>query len=135
MIASRTPADFPARCPLCEASTNFAVGTLNAGVQDQGVRDDAMCPACGCLILFSTGILRRIQDCFSRTSALPRPISAQDPFLESFQWDIDSLEVIKLVMEIEEAFDVQIPDDGVESMRTWGDFVRAVDRAYRRQRE
>jgi acyl carrier protein len=33
----------------------------------------------------------------------------------------DSLDVVELVMALEEAFDIEIPDDAIEGMRTIGD--------------
>ncbi|MCG8591571.1 MAG: acyl carrier protein [Proteobacteria bacterium] len=38
----------------------------------------------------------------------------------------DSLDVVELVMAIEEQFDLEIPDEDVESMRTIGDVERYV---------
>ena len=39
----------------------------------------------------------------------------------------DSLDVVELVMALEEAFDIEIPDDAVEEMRTIGDVHRFVE--------
>jgi acyl carrier protein len=39
----------------------------------------------------------------------------------------DSLDVVELVMALEEAFDIEIPDDAVEEMRTIGDIQRFVE--------
>lgn len=38
----------------------------------------------------------------------------------------DSLDVVELVMAIEEAFDIEVPDEEVERMRTIGDVERYV---------
>lgn len=38
----------------------------------------------------------------------------------------DSLDVVELVMAIEEAFDIEVPDEDVEAMRTIGDMERYV---------
>jgi acyl carrier protein len=38
----------------------------------------------------------------------------------------DSLDVVELVMALEEAFDIEVPDDHVESMLTIGDVERYV---------
>ena len=38
----------------------------------------------------------------------------------------DSLDVVELVMAIEEAFDIEVPDEEVERMRTIGDMERYV---------
>ena len=38
----------------------------------------------------------------------------------------DSLDVVELVMALEEAFDIEVPDADVEAMRTLGDVERYV---------
>ena len=39
----------------------------------------------------------------------------------------DSLDVVDLVMSFEEEFDIEIPDDQVEKIKTVGDFVKFID--------
>jgi len=39
----------------------------------------------------------------------------------------DSLDVVELVMTLEEAFDIEVPDDVVEELRTIGDVQRYVE--------
>jgi acyl carrier protein len=39
----------------------------------------------------------------------------------------DSLDVVELVMALEEAFDIEVPDDVVEEMLTIGDIQRFVE--------
>lgn len=39
----------------------------------------------------------------------------------------DSLDVVDLVMSLEEEFDVEIPDDQVENIKTVGDIVKYVE--------
>ena len=39
----------------------------------------------------------------------------------------DSLDVVDLVMSIEESFDVEIPDDEVENIKTVGDIVKFIE--------
>jgi acyl carrier protein len=41
----------------------------------------------------------------------------------------DSLDVVELVMSLEEAFDIEVPDEDVEEMRTVGDVERYVIQA------
>ena len=38
----------------------------------------------------------------------------------------DSLDLVELVMALEEEFDIEVPDDDVEAMRTIGDVERYV---------
>lgn len=39
----------------------------------------------------------------------------------------DSLDVVDLVMSIEESFDVEIPDEEVENVKTVGDIVKYIE--------
>ena len=39
----------------------------------------------------------------------------------------DSLDVVDLVMSIEEEFDMEIPDDAVEKIKTVGDIVKYIE--------
>ena len=39
----------------------------------------------------------------------------------------DSLDVVDLVMSIEENFDIEIPDEDVESIKTVGDIVKYIE--------
>lgn len=39
----------------------------------------------------------------------------------------DSLDLVDLVMSLEEEFDVEIPDDQVENIKTVGDIVKYVE--------
>lgn len=39
----------------------------------------------------------------------------------------DSLDVVDLVMSIEESFDVEIPDEEVEKIKTVGDIVKYIE--------
>lgn len=41
----------------------------------------------------------------------------------------DSLDVVDLVMSIEEEFDVEIPDEEVENIKTVGDIVKYIEAA------
>ena len=47
----------------------------------------------------------------------------------SFTGDLgaDSLDVVDLVMSIEENFDVEIPDEDVEGIKTVGDIVKYIE--------
>ena len=39
----------------------------------------------------------------------------------------DSLDVVDLVMSIEENFDIEIPDEDVENIKTGGDIVKYIE--------
>jgi len=40
----------------------------------------------------------------------------------------DSLDIIDLVMAFEEEFDIEIPDEDVEKMKTFGDVLRYLNK-------
>ena len=48
----------------------------------------------------------------------------------SFQDDIgaDSLDIVELVMELEEEFDITIPDDQAEKIKTVGEAIDYIER-------
>jgi len=39
----------------------------------------------------------------------------------------DSLDIVDMVMSLEEEFDIEIPDEEIESMRTVGDIVKFIE--------
>ncbi len=39
----------------------------------------------------------------------------------------DSLDVIDLAMSIEDEFDIEVPDDEIDNIKTVGDIVRFID--------
>ena len=39
----------------------------------------------------------------------------------------DSLDVVDLVMSLEEEFDIEIPDEAVEGIKTVGDIVKVIE--------
>lgn len=39
----------------------------------------------------------------------------------------DSLDVVDLIMSLEEEFDIEIPDEDVEGMKTVGDIVKYIE--------
>jgi acyl carrier protein len=41
----------------------------------------------------------------------------------------DSLDVVDLVMSLEEEFDIEIPDEDVEGIKTVGDIVKHIERS------
>lgn len=41
--------------------------------------------------------------------------------------DADSLDVVDLIMSLEEEFDIEIPDEEIEEIKTVGDIVRYIE--------
>lgn len=57
-------------------------------------------------------------------------VEANDIKMESSITDdlgADSLDVVDLVMSIEEEFDIEIPDEQVENVKTVGDIVKFIE--------
>ncbi len=86
---------------------------------------DAPCPNCGCLLWESTLIVESIITKFRDVieTASEGGLSVNTRFA-----DLDSLDTVELVMELEEEFDIQIPEGEVEKIQTIGDVVRFIKR-------
>jgi acyl carrier protein len=54
----------------------------------------------------------------------PADVTANASILDDL--GADSLDVVELVMALEEAFDIEVPDEAVERIRTIGDMERYV---------
>ncbi|MDA0834884.1 MAG: phosphopantetheine-binding protein [Planctomycetota bacterium] len=92
-ISSRTPEGFPGRCPICGGT---------AKIDPSADTGDAPCPQCGQL-------LWQIRERFAELAEL-------DDLLQIAE--LDSLDVVEVVMYIEEEFEIQIPDEDYEKIRT-----------------
>lgn len=55
----------------------------------------------------------------------------------SFIEDIgaDSLDIVELVMELEEEFDIQIPDDQAEKIKTVGEAIDYIENAVKNKQQ
>jgi acyl carrier protein len=101
-ISSRTPEGLPHRCPIC--------GKL-AALEPSYPDGDSICPACGHLLWW-------FRDRYGETVRLDT----------SFRDEMDSLDVVELVMELEEEFHVTIPDDEAEQIKTIEEAIRFIER-------
>jgi acyl carrier protein len=120
-VASRTPEGLPSRCPLCGAETNLEFSDP-AG--------DAPCPNCGCLIWRSTQLLERLRSLLSeRLGVAAEDIEPGETFSEL---GADSLDTVELVMELEEEFDIHVPDEDAERIRTIADAIRYLEQRRKR---
>lgn len=105
-ISSRTPEGTPHRCPIC--------GTLS-NLEPAFPGGDAVCPACGQLVWW-------FRDRLGEQLAQALEALSVDESFTSL--GIDSLEVVEVVMELEEEFDITIPDEEIERMQTLADVIR-----------
>jgi acyl carrier protein len=101
-VSSRTPEGLPHRCPVCGKY---------ASVEPSFPAGDAVCPSCGHLLWW-------FRDRFGASAELG----------SSFTIDLgaDSLELIELVMELEEEYDIRIPESEAEQIQTVEGAIRAI---------
>ena len=103
----------PQECVLC--SSNDSVRAINAPASS------LTCHECGHDIAGVAKTLERFRACAddSLGGSLPiQPLSRLDKVAD------DSLALVELVMQLEEEFDVTIPDEDVEKLETVADAVR-----------
>ena len=105
-ISSRTPEGQPNLCPVCG---DYVVIEPSAGTHD------APCPTCGQLLWW---FKQRGGDLVSSDR-----ISAETDLSELAA---DSLAFVELVMELEEEFDIHIPEEVAAQIDTVGDAIRYI---------
>jgi acyl carrier protein len=62
----------------------------------------------------------------AKSKLIPKESITRDKTFDELQ--IDSLDKINISFEIEDTFDIQIPDDSISSLKTVGDIVDGVVR-------
>ena len=116
-ISSRTPEGFPSHCPLCGASVN---------IEFSDPAGDAPCPQCGCLMWASAELVKSItKHSLDLLGTVPDAITVDTRFSDLDS--LDSLDLVELVMKLEDEYEIQIPDDDYEKIRTIGDAVRYIN--------
>ena len=101
--SSRTPEGLPNRCPFCDARVKLEPSTPTG---------DAPCPSCGHLLWFvKTKADHWLFEHDGVTTEFREYLA--DRIAES-PHELDSLDLIELVMECEDAFDISIPDEDVK---------------------
>ena len=55
----------------------------------------------------------------------PGKVTLDSTILEDFQ--ADSLDIVDLAMSIEDAFDIEVPDEELENIKTVGDIVKFIE--------
>src|SRR4051794_30286211 len=115
-ISSRTPEGDPHICPICGG---------HAFIESSEPAGDSCCPACGAL-------LWKLRDAVSRQSGISLDKILLSSTLEG-DLGFDSLEFVELVMELEEEFDIDIPDADAEQIKTVADAIRFILRRRRNQ--
>ena len=109
-VSSRTPEGLPSECPLCGAKAN---------IEFSDPAQDASCPNCGHLLWASSQLVISVTQRYADVLGTnPGAINAETPFSDL---GVDSLDAVELVMELEEEYDVNIPEDVAERFQTIGD--------------
>lgn len=52
-------------------------------------------------------------------------VTMESNLMEDF--DADSLDLVDIVMSVEDEFEVEVPEDAVENMKTVGDVVKFIE--------
>src|SRR5262245_27164329 len=123
-IASRTPEGWPNRCPTCGTEWR---------IEPSQPTGDAPCPVCGQLVWFdSENLRRRIEAIVARNLGI-----AEGPlYRPSTFWRFrDSMDVVELLLELEEEYDVNIANTAVERIRTVDELVEFMLREIEKRRK
>ncbi len=104
-VSTRTPEGEPLHCPIC--------GTV-ATLEVADPAGDALCPACGHLLWMFRDSINRV--CGIPLEEIALSASLQDDF------DMDSLAVVELVMELEDR-GLVVPEDDYEKLQTVRDVL------------
>ena len=117
-IASRTPEGWPNRCPICGA---------DVWIDPSQPPGDAPCPKCGHLLWFDDANIRRriLEMIAARLNRNPDEIDLDSPLPD---FGADSLDVVELTLELEEEFEITIPDDQAEKIKTVGEAIDYIEK-------
>ena len=114
-VSSRTPEGMPSECPLCGAKTN---------IEFSDPAQDAPCPNCGHLLWASSQLIHAVTQRYADAlGTSPGAINADTRFSDL---GADSLDTVEIVMDLEEEYDISIPEDVAERIHTFGDAVRYI---------
>lgn len=81
----------------------------------------------------TNGLESRVFAVIAKTQRIPIETISVDSTFEELK--IDSLDGINIVFELENAFNVAIPDDGVQNMRTVRDTVEGIRKLIEQKNE
>jgi acyl carrier protein len=107
-ISSRTPEGTPHRCPVCGKESS---------VESSYPTEDACCPSCGQLLWWFRDRVSYHSDNANEQITLATAFDSTGT---------ESLHVVELVMEIEEKFNLTIPDEEAERLKTVADLIRYI---------
>ncbi len=117
----------PGHCSVCAAAVSL---------QDQRAYGEAPCPSCGTLLWFrqdrgsfwlhdaqrAAALRKRVQAIVGKNLGVkPERLTDSSSFVQDI--GADTLDIVELVMQLEEAFAMAIPDKDAEKILTIGDLV------------
>lgn len=70
-------------------------------------------------------IFEKVRELMIRQYELDEEVTMESNFKDDL--DMDSLDFVYLVMDIEEEFNIEIPDEKAEKIRTVGDLVEFIE--------
>jgi acyl carrier protein len=126
-VSSRTPEGAPNHCPVCDKPICIAPSHPPG---------DAPCPNCGTLLWFfasSAGVRfyeskmvaplrdKILQIICMNLGVNQEQVTSTTAFVAAVGGN--SLDIVELILELEEEFDVAIPDDDAEHIKTVGDAI------------
>ncbi len=130
-ISSRTPEGEPNRCPLCGASICLEPS------QPAG---DAPCPNCGVLLWFiktlegaryyDYEVIAPLRERIAKVLCDNLGVSKSelsDMTLVGTELGLDSLDLVELIMELEDDFDVSLPEHLTDQIRTIADLIAFLE--------
>ncbi|MEZ6230870.1 MAG: acyl carrier protein [Candidatus Brocadiaceae bacterium] len=74
----------------------------------------------------STEVEEKVKEIITKQMGIkPEQISSETSFINDM--GADSLDTVELIMEFEDAFDMNIPDEEAEKIRTVGDAIKYIE--------
>jgi acyl carrier protein len=116
-IASRTPEGWPNRCPVCGADWR---------IEPSQPTGDAPCPSCGVLVWFDRRDKEReVTEYIAQKLGVPRKLLLA-PGVTFQDLGADSLDIVELMMELEEVYELNISDEDSENLKTVEDIIEYI---------
>lgn len=127
-ISTRTPEGLPSRCSLCGA---------DARLEYSSPLDDATCPQCGALLLSSDAVIDHLSQRMQNQLAAQLGVESnmivpkQSMAKQMGTLGSDSLDKVEMIINWEEEFDINIPDDIAEQLESIEDVARYIAKQLR----
>lgn len=111
-VSSRTPEGSPNTCPVCGKQVV---------IEPTRPPGDAPCPHCGTLLWFFPDA----EECYFYEAKEIAPIRSEvDALIDFMNASPDSLDIVELVMNLEEEFDITIPEADAQQIQSVRDALR-----------